>query len=121
MGEEGFAEALKGYVTGQEKIQEIPRRQRLIGRPGLKDLFEGDGQLRTKRDRMILKAVHEYGYSQVEVARHLRLRYSRAESSNALAESKSKDLTLIAPSPLLPQASRYSLRLGKRQSCYRLI
>jgi hypothetical protein len=48
----------------------------LIGRPGLKDLFEGDGQLRTKRDRMILKAVHEYGYSQVEVARHLRLHYS---------------------------------------------
>ena len=32
LGEEGFAEALKGYVTGQEKIQEIPRRQRLIGR-----------------------------------------------------------------------------------------
>jgi putative transposase len=76
LGEEGFAEALKGYVTGQEKIQEIPRRQRLIGRPGLKDLFEGDGQLRTKRDRRILKAVHEYGYSQVEVARHLRLHYS---------------------------------------------
>ena len=24
LGEEGFAEALKGYVTGQEKIQEIP-------------------------------------------------------------------------------------------------
>jgi putative transposase len=76
LGEEGFAEALKGYVSGQEKIQEIPRRQRLISRPGLKDLFEGDGQLRTKRDRMILKAVHEYGYSQVEVARHLRLHYS---------------------------------------------
>ena len=66
-------ELMRQLVTGQEKIQEIPRRQRLIGRPGLKDLFEGDGQLRTKRDRMILKAVHEYGYSQVEVARHLRL------------------------------------------------
>jgi REP-associated tyrosine transposase len=69
-------ELMRQLVTGQEKIQEIPRRQRLIGRPGLKDLFEGDGQLRTKRDRMILKVVHEYGYSQVEVARHLRLHYS---------------------------------------------
>ena len=76
LGEEGFAEALKGHVTGQERIQEIPRRQRLIGRPRLKDLFESEGQQGAKRDRMILKAVNEYGYSQVEVARHLRLHYS---------------------------------------------
>jgi putative transposase len=75
LGEEGFAEALKGHVTGQERIQEIPR-QRLIGRPRLKDLFESEGQQGAKRDRMILKAVNEYGYSQVEVARHLRLHYS---------------------------------------------
>ena len=44
LGEEGFAEALKGYVTGQEKIQEIPRK-RSIGRPGYFEGFiEGDGQ-----------------------------------------------------------------------------
>jgi len=38
IGEEGFAEALKDS-DWQEKIQEIPRRQRLISRPGLKDLI----------------------------------------------------------------------------------
>ena len=75
LGEEGFAEALKGHVRGHETIQEIPRRQRLIGRPSLKKLFEG-GKKGAKRELMILKAVNEHGYSQVEVARHLKLHYS---------------------------------------------
>jgi hypothetical protein len=74
LGEEGFAEALKGHVRGQEMIQEIPRGQRLIGRPTLKHLFEGKEGAR--RDRMIVQAVNEHGYSQVEVARHLKLHYS---------------------------------------------
>jgi REP element-mobilizing transposase RayT len=76
LGEEGFAEALKGHVKGYEKIREIPRGQRLIGRPALQSLFGVKIQSRSKRDRMIAKAVHEYGYSQVEVAGHLGLHYS---------------------------------------------
>jgi REP element-mobilizing transposase RayT len=76
LGEEGFAEALKGHVRGYETIQEIPRGQRLIGRPSLKALFEGVAKDGTKRDRLIAKAVNEHGYSQVEVARHLKLHYS---------------------------------------------
>jgi REP element-mobilizing transposase RayT len=76
LGEEGFAEALKGYVQGYETIGEIPRGQRLIGRPKLRNLFEAEGKGRTNRDRQIAKAVREHGYSQVEVARHLKLHYS---------------------------------------------
>ena len=74
LGEEGFAEALKGHVKGHEMIQEIPRGQRLIGRPSLKNLFEGKEG--ATRDQMIAKAVNEHCYSQVEVARHLNLHYS---------------------------------------------
>jgi REP element-mobilizing transposase RayT len=76
LGEEGFAEALKGYVQGYETIGEIPIGQRLIGRPKLKSLFESQGKGRTSRDRLIAKAVQEHGYSQVQVARHLKLHYS---------------------------------------------
>jgi REP element-mobilizing transposase RayT len=76
LGEEGFAEALKGHVRGYEKIQEIPRGQRLIGRPTLQRLFGVKNQQRSKRDRIIAKAVKEHGYSQVEVARHVKLHYS---------------------------------------------
>lgn len=74
LGEEGFAEALKGYVKGQEKVQEIPRGQRLIGRPALKSLFTD--KTKSTRDRMIVKAVQEHGYSQAEVAHQLKLHYS---------------------------------------------
>jgi hypothetical protein len=76
LGEEGFAEALKGHVRGYETIQEIPRGQRLIGRPSLKALFEGGAKQGVRRNRLIAKAVNEHGYSQVEVARHLQLQYS---------------------------------------------
>ena len=76
LGEEGFAEALKGHVRGYEMIQEIPRAQRLIGRPTLQSLFAAKNKARSKRDQMIANAVNEHGYSQVEVAHHLKLHYS---------------------------------------------
>jgi REP element-mobilizing transposase RayT len=76
LGEEGFAEALKGYVRGYETIQEIPRGQRLLGRPTLKSLFAEKRENKSSRDRTIAKAIKEYGYSQVEVANHLKLHYS---------------------------------------------
>jgi REP element-mobilizing transposase RayT len=76
LGEEGFAEALEGHVRGYETIQEIPRGQRLIGRPTLKSLFAGKSETKARRDRTISKAVNEHGYSQVEVAHHLKLHYS---------------------------------------------
>ena len=64
------------HVTGRERVREIPKGQRLIGRASLKKLFDGAGKGKTKRDRMIAKAVNEHGYSQMEVARHLKLHYS---------------------------------------------
>ncbi len=76
LGLEGFAEALRGHVTGKERIREIPKGQRLIGRASLKKLFDGGGKGKAKRDRLISQAVNQHGYSQMEVARHLKLHYS---------------------------------------------
>ena len=42
----------------------------------LKKLFEEGGGGKAKRDRRITEAVYNHGYSQVEVARHLKLHYS---------------------------------------------
>jgi len=75
LGVEGFAEALREHVTGKETIQEIPKGQRFLGRLSLKKLFEMK-KGKTGRDRMIVTAVKEHGYSQMEVARHLKLHYS---------------------------------------------
>jgi putative transposase len=76
LGLEGFAEALRGHVSGNQKVREIPKGQRLIGRPSLHKLFEERGKKKTVRDRTIRDAVNQHGYSQVEVARHLKLHYS---------------------------------------------
>ena len=76
LGTEGFAEALTDHVTGKNTVKEIPKEQRLLGRPTLKRLFNETGKQTTKRDQLIADAVYQHGYSQVEVARHLDLHYS---------------------------------------------
>jgi hypothetical protein len=73
---EGFAEALKDHVTGKRMIREIPKAQRLIGRVSLTELFDGVWKGKAKRDRLIAEAIYRHGYSQIEVARHLKLHYS---------------------------------------------
>jgi len=75
LGKEDFVEKLQGYVKGYEAIVEIPRRQRYMGRPTLKKLFEGK-RTKTTRDTIIVQAIHRYGYSQREVAEVLRLHYA---------------------------------------------
>ena len=76
LGLEGFADALHGHVTGKETVREIPKGQRLLGRASLKKLFDGAGKGKAIRDRLISEAVNKHGYSQMEVARHLKLHYS---------------------------------------------
>jgi putative transposase len=76
LGLEGFANALRGHVMSRQTVREIPKGQRLIGRPSLDKLFEGAGKKKTARDRTIRDTVNKHGYSQVEVARHLKLHYS---------------------------------------------
>ena len=75
LGTDDFVQKLKGHVRGYEKIAEIPRNQRHLGRPKLKILFEGR-LTKTKRDARIVEAVHRYGYSQREVADVLDLHYT---------------------------------------------
>ena len=76
LGLEGFAEALRGHVTDKRKAREIPKGQRLIGRPSLEKLFKERRKRKTVRDRQISDAVNQYSYSQIEVARHIKLHYS---------------------------------------------
>jgi putative transposase len=76
LGLEGFAEALKDHVVGKQKLREVPKAQRFMARVSLKKLFEEGGGGKAKRDRRITEAVYNHGYSQVEVARHLKLHYS---------------------------------------------
>ncbi|MCP4266958.1 MAG: helix-turn-helix domain-containing protein [Candidatus Brocadiaceae bacterium] len=72
IGDVDFVDRLIGYVKECKDIIETPRNQRYVGRPSLRELFKE----KQKRNRRISEAVHEYGYSQREVADHLGVHYS---------------------------------------------
>ncbi len=77
LGEDSFVERLIGYVKESKDIKEIPRCQRYINRPNLNDLFkEKLLSEKQKRDKKIVEAIYEYGYSQKEIADHLGMHYS---------------------------------------------
>ena len=77
LGEERFAERLKPYIRGHEKIPEISKGQRYVSRPGLEKIFTKDicGD-KGKRDKMIEEAVYGYGYKQKQIADHLGMHFT---------------------------------------------
>lgn len=75
LGGEAFLEHLAPLLEGKSGIDEIPRQQRLAGRPALAELFPG-GQSRQERNAGIVEAVERWGYSQKEVADRLGMHYS---------------------------------------------
>jgi hypothetical protein len=75
LGSEKFTERLAGRVRGQERIKEIPKGQRYLGRPALGGLFRGAAR-KDQRNRKIAEAVLRHGYRQNEVAEHVGLHYS---------------------------------------------
>lgn len=77
LGSEGFRERFLDYLRGREDVKEIPKSQRLMGRPSLKQLWKGvKWEDREKRDELIRDAVQKYGYRLSEVAQHVKLHYS---------------------------------------------
>lgn len=77
LGSDEFVEKLIGHVRGHEDIKEIPKSQRYINRPTLKEIFKKEKLLNKKdRNKQIKEAVNEYGYNQKEVADYLGLYYT---------------------------------------------
>lgn len=77
LGEDGFAEELIGYLTGQRDVREIPRNQRYADRPALERMFTADAAVnKSERNRKIIEAVERYGYSQREISDFLGMHYT---------------------------------------------
>lgn len=77
LGTEEFIGKIKPALEDKFHLSEIPRRERLVSRPSLERLLE-KGQPKNKRERneAILSAHLEYGYSLLEIARHVGLHYT---------------------------------------------
>jgi putative transposase len=75
LGGEHFFEMLQPLLKDKSEIGEIPRCQRVAGRPELETLLAAI-QGRDGRNAKIVDAVEQWGYSQKEVADRLGLHYS---------------------------------------------
>lgn len=86
LGSEGFARRLKGQLVPKAAQREIPRRERLVCREPLGELFPPQiVENRTLRNARIREAYRAGGYSLTEISRHLGLHYStisRAATAN---------------------------------------
>ena len=77
LGGRGFLEKISPALKDKSAIVEIPRRERFVSRPALEDLLGGEAsKSRSKRDRAVVAANLEHGYSLSEIGRHLGLHYT---------------------------------------------
>jgi len=76
-GTDKFIKQLSGLLDEKESIKEVPRVQRYVARPPLRELFKGKkGKDRTAEDRIIYDAYVRYGYTMKEIAEHLGFHYA---------------------------------------------
>lgn len=77
LGSESFVEIMRPLLEEKHELKEIPRAQRLLHRPSLKQLFprvvRDDKVL---RDKSIRQAYVDYGYSMAAIATYADVHYS---------------------------------------------
>jgi putative transposase len=72
LGGKEFVEGLQERLKSEEANKEIPKEQRLAGRPSLKEII-GRG---IDRDKKIYQACQKYGYRLKEIGDYLKLHYT---------------------------------------------
>jgi hypothetical protein len=90
LGDEDFVDQLIDYVEIYEEVKEIPKSQRYVNRPTLKEIFKDTEEKRRARNRGISDAVERWGYSEREVADYIGLHYSTVSRLIKEAELKIK-------------------------------
>ncbi|MFC2099771.1 transposase [Candidatus Bipolaricaulota bacterium] len=76
LGSDSFCERLEPLLTDVALSKEIPRIERTLAQPTLRDLFKEVGNSRTRRNVLIHEAVRRHGYTQKRVGDHLGLHYA---------------------------------------------
>lgn len=89
LGSDMFVERVREYLAGKDEIPEIPRLQRLAGRPALEVLFPVNVRAsKGERNLAIYKAHVRHGYTLKEIACHLGIHYTTVSKVIATTETK---------------------------------
>lgn len=75
LGSESFLRRVEGMISRKEISNEVPRTERLSGRPSLENLFRNVLDKR-KRNAAIHEAHYDYGYSLSDIAEFFGIHYS---------------------------------------------
>ena len=77
LGEDDFVEGLISHIRKHQDIPEIPKSHRYVNRPSLDKVFTKEViRNKKKRDKKIIDAVENCGYTQQQLAAHLDMHYS---------------------------------------------
>ena len=76
LGSREFVEKIKEYFKNTEKEIEIPVKERLVHRPLLSELINGDIIDKTERNQLIYRACVDFGYSLSEISKTLGMHYA---------------------------------------------
>ena len=88
-GTDEFIKQLSGLLDEKESIKEVPKVQRYVARPPLRELFKGKkGKERTAEDRAIYDAYVRHGYTMKEIADHLHFHYATISRAIKRVEGK---------------------------------
>ncbi len=88
LGKEDFIRKVTGSLNGKEAIKEIPRVERLAGRPPLEEIL-GEMEKGRMRDEKMYIAHIRYGYSLTEIGNSLGIHYSTV--SKTLKKLRSRE------------------------------
>ncbi len=77
LGTETFIQQTKEMIGGREELQEIPRKQRHVGRPDITEIFPPEKYTsKQERNRLIRHAHGNHGYTLKEIAQALGVHYT---------------------------------------------
>jgi len=76
-GTEDFVNKLSGLIGDKENLKEVPKLQRYVARPPLRELFKEKKEKKRKaEDNTIYAAYVRHGYTMKEIAEHLGFHYA---------------------------------------------
>jgi REP element-mobilizing transposase RayT len=77
LGEESYVRKLEPVLKDKSMITEIPKKERFAYRPSIEELLSmKEISDKRKRDRAVIRAHKEFGYTLTEIGKHLGLHYS---------------------------------------------
>jgi len=101
MGSQRFVDQVAPLLHQMDKQTQIPRQQRLAGRPSVKELFSGITG-KPSRDRNIYEATRQYEYTLTQIQEHLALHYSTISRIVSQLEEQQRSTDKMCPQRVLP-------------------